>query len=135
LTQQSAVGDLELRFGTVDAVRPGDLVIAKGFFSIAEDIRQYVGLRVVPTEAQHPEGCIVGPFGKGGKAKVQFASTFTGGAGTGLTLYFQSSSSAAAAGAAAGGYGGDGGGESGGGGGDETGKEGPTGPSPSDEPK
>ena len=88
LPVQSAVGDMELRFGTVDAVRQGDLVIAKGFFSMEEDIRKYVGLRVVPTEGEAPEGCVVGPFGKGGKAKVQFSSTFAGTVGTPLTLYF-----------------------------------------------
>eukprot|EP00624_Nannochloropsis_granulata_P005195 evm.model.NODE_36750_length_17179_cov_27.146574.2 len=93
-----AMRDMELRFGKVDAVRAGDLVIVKGFFSMEEDVRKYTGLRVVLTDGGNeggeeqgrkgPEGYVVGPFGKGGKAKVQFSSPFEGGVGTPLTLYF-----------------------------------------------
>jgi selenocysteine-specific elongation factor len=86
-------GGLEARYGVVDAVREGDLVIVKGFFSMEEDVRQYVGMRVVLTDGGTglggAEGCVVGPFGKGGKAKVQFASSFAGEVGTPLTLYVE----------------------------------------------
>ena len=91
-------GGLQARYGVVDAVRAGDLVIAKGFFTMEEDVRQYVGMRVVVTDGggggggsppSGAEGCVVGPFGKGGKAKVQFSGSFGGGVGTPLTLYVE----------------------------------------------
>lgn len=69
----------------VDVVKPGDLVIVKGLFALEEDIKLFVGMRVVADTGT--EGCIVGPFGKGGKSKVQFNSTFSGAAGTKVTLY------------------------------------------------
>lgn len=77
-----------IREGEVDVVKPGDLAIVRGLFAIEEDIRKYVGMRVVGEAGV--EGCIVGPFGKGGKSKVQFSSTFAGGPGAKVTLYIPS---------------------------------------------
>lgn len=70
----------------MDNVKPGDLCIVKGLFSMEENIKLFVGMRVV-AEEEGTEGCIVGPFGKGGKAKVQFNSTFTGSIGSKVTLF------------------------------------------------
>lgn len=87
----SGSGGLEARFGVVDTVRPEGLVIVKGFFSMEEDVRQFAGMRVVVAEerAEGGEGVVVGPFGKGGKAKVQFSGGFSGEVGAKLTLYVE----------------------------------------------
>lgn len=78
-------GRFEERSGVVDVVKPDDLVIVKGLFALEEDIKLFVGMRVVADSGT--EGCIVGPFGKGGKSKVQFNSTFSGAVGAKVTLY------------------------------------------------
>lgn len=74
-----------IREGEVDLIKPGDLAIVKGLFTIKEDSRQYVGMKVVGEG--EVEGCVVGPFGKGGKAKVQFNTSFTGALGSNVKLY------------------------------------------------
>jgi hypothetical protein len=86
--KQEGGGEGEVRYvtreGAVDAVKTGDLLIVRGLFAIEEDIKKFVGLRVAGTGV---EGCIVGPFGKGGKAKVQCSGTFAGGVDGKVTLY------------------------------------------------
>lgn len=65
------------RVGEIDAVKPGDMAIVKGLFSMEEDIKKFIGLKVAVQGEEATEGCVVGPFGKGGKSKVQFSSSLT----------------------------------------------------------
>jgi len=80
-----ATSEFVTRDGEVDLIKPGDLAIVKGLFTIEEDSRRYVGMKVVGEG--EVEGCIIGPFGKGGKAKVQFNTSFGGGLRSKVTLY------------------------------------------------
>ena len=59
-----------LRTGVVDSIKKDDIIIAKGLFSMEEDIKLYIGVKT-QCPLSNLEGVIIGPFGKGGKAKVQ----------------------------------------------------------------
>ena len=89
--QLGAEGDAEWRMGHIEKVRADGLVIVTGLFTMEEDVRNYKDLRVgLRTEEgrEAVEGYVVGPFGKGGKAKVQFPRECHGLEGAWVTLSF-----------------------------------------------